>query len=346
MKMMLVLNLVVVLLTFQVELNGASGPDIGINKTTSEINLGAIFEEFKQDYGKQYANASEEARRRAIFADNVEYVNAHNFQFALGKMSYYMGVNQFSDMTFEEWASLYTSRMIDDVGNGNASTFLTPENFRAPGSVDWRQKGYVTSVKSQGACGSCWSFSATGAIEGQHFRKTGKLISLSEQQLVDCSRSYGNKGCGGGFKDQAMLYVKDAGGIESEKVYPYTDSSKVFSCRFTKSMAVATVTGVKKVDSTESSLMDAVASQGPIAVSIKVNKKFKNYAGGIFYDSSCISAEAGHAVLAVGYGSTPGEYWLVKNSWGPRWGEKGYIRMARNKGNVCGIARKPVFPTV
>ncbi|WAR09035.1 CPL1-like protein [Mya arenaria] len=246
-------------------------------------------------------------------------------------MSYYMGVTQFSDMTFEEWASVYTSRMIDDVGTGNASTFLTPENFNAPGSVDWRQKGYVTSVKDQGACGSCWSFSATGAIEGQHFRKTGKLLSLSEQQLVDCSRSYGNKGCGGGLKDQAMLYVRDAGGIESENAYPYTDS-----CSLADSQSPWQLRR----------LMDAVASQGPIAVSIKVNKKFQNYDGGIFYNSSCISAEAGHAVLAVGYGSTPGEYWLVKNSWGPRWGEQGYIRMARNKGNVCGIARSPVFPTV
>ncbi|XP_052811995.1 procathepsin L-like isoform X2 [Mya arenaria] len=336
MKMMLVLNLVVVLLTFLVELNGASEPDIGINKTSSEINVDANFEKFKQDYGKQYANSPEEAQRRAIFADNVEYVNAHNLQYALGKMSYYMGVNQYSDMTFKEWASLYTSQIVDDVSNGNASTFLTPETFKAPGYVDWRRKGYVTSVKNQ-----------TGAIEGQHFRKTGKLISLSEQQLVDCSRSYGNKGCGGGFKDRAMLYVRDAGGIESEKAYPYYASrSRVFPCRFTKYMAAAKINGVKRVHSSESSLMHAVASQGPIAVSIRVNRNFKSYAGGIFDDSSCINARAGHAVLAVGYGSYPGEYWLVKNSWGPRWGEQGYIRMARNKGNVCRIARSPVFPTV
>ncbi|WAR09034.1 CATL-like protein, partial [Mya arenaria] len=170
---------------------------------------------------KNYSSPAEETRRREIFEKNAKLIAAHNFFYAVGMISYFMDVNQFSDMTSEEWLSLYTSPLPDYTNTGNESTFLPPENFIAAPTVDWRRKGYVTPVKHQGGCGSCWAFSSTGSLEGQHYKKTGTLVSLSEQQLVDCSRSYGNHGCSGGFVNLAFDYIKRAGGIEGESDYPY-----------------------------------------------------------------------------------------------------------------------------
>ncbi|XP_052808974.1 procathepsin L-like [Mya arenaria] len=330
-----------------VEVNGygvreMSMVDVGFAEINQELSepIDSLFENFKHAHGKQYANASEESQRRAIFVDNVEYINAHNNLYLSGKTSYYMGVNQFSDMTYNEWRSLFTTQSIDDVTTRNDSIFLTPDNFEAPSSVNWAQRGYVTPVKNQQRCGSCWAFSATGAIEGQHFRKYHRLVSLSEQQLLDCS----GYGCRGGYPTKAMFYVRDVGGIASEQAYPYKARSE--RCHFRRSMAVAHVKGVMQVRQSERDLMNVLASQGPISVSIVVNKNFMQYRGGIFYDPSCSRARDGHAVLVVGYGSSPREYWLVKNSWGTRWGEHGYIRMARNKGNMCRIANAAVFPTM
>ncbi|WAR09028.1 CYSP1-like protein [Mya arenaria] len=325
----------VVLTLALVEVNGygvreMSMVDVRFAEINQELSepIDSLFENFKHEYGKQYANASEESQRRTIFAGNVEYVNAHNDLYLSGKTSYYMGVNQFSDMTYEEWKSIFTSQQIDDATTRNDSIYLTPDNFEAPPSVNW------------GSCGSCWAFSATGAIEGQHFRKYHRLVSLSEQQLLDCS----GYGCQGGWPNKAMFYVRSAGGIEAKQAYPYRAQSG--PCLFNKSMAVAHVHGVLRVMGNERDLMDAVASKGPISVCIAVNEKFRHYRGGIFYDTSCSTARDGHAALVVGYGSKPREYWLVKNSWGTRWGEHGYIRMARNKGNMCRIASDAVFPTM
>jgi len=229
-----------------------------------------------------------------------------------------------------------------------------PEHLVAPGKVDWREEGAVTPVKNQGQCGSCWAFSTTGSLEAAHFRLTEKLVSLSEQQLVDCSAKFHNDGCEGGLMDNAFEYIKSVGGLSTEESYPY--HAKQGKCHFNKANIGATCTGYVDVKSgDEDSLRDAVASVGPISVAIDATEdKFMLYKDGIFVDTGCNNGEddLDHGVLIVGYGTnkthdgTNKDYWVVKNSWGPEWGEKGYIRMARNLENMCGIATKASYPLV
>lgn len=201
-------------------------------------------------------------------------------------------------------------------------------------SVDWRTKGYVTAVKDQGACGSCWAFSVVEAMEGHLFNVTGKLVDLDPQQLVDCAGEFGNEGCGGGFMDRAFEYIIKYG-LEAEKDYPYTGRDD--ACHYNPALVIANCSRFSYVDKTEDALKEAVATVGPISVGIDADSIFF-YSSGIFYDPNC-GDWTDHAVLAVGYGTEAGEdYWLVKNSWGTGWGEDGYIRMARNKDDMCGIA--------
>lgn len=219
-----------------------------------------------------------------------------------------------------------------------------------PDSVDWRADGAVTDVKDQASCGSCWSFSATGALEGQHFRKTGALVSLSEQNLVDCSSSYGNAGCNGGVIDYAFQYIKDNGGIDTEASYPYNAVDA--ACRFNKANIGATDKGFVDIPhGDENALKIALATIGPIAVAIDASHQtFHQYSSGIYYEPKCRASarHLDHAVLAVGYGTDENgdDYYIVKNSWGTTWGDGGYIKMARNKNNNCGIATSASYPLV
>ncbi|XP_052241534.1 procathepsin L-like isoform X2 [Dreissena polymorpha] len=303
-----------------------------------------LFQMFKDTHERKYDSLSEEEKRRQIFADNIRYINKHNAKYAIKESTYYLGINQFTDMTYEEFAKQFANLQNEDIWTGNVSIFLPPENYPAPSSVDWRQKGYVTQVKDQGKCGSCWSFGVTGTIEGQLARQTGRLVPLSEQQLIDCSRRYGNKGCKGGYTGRTLQYVSDQPGIEGEADYPYRAGDS-YPCSFTKSKVRAIIRGYYTVNPGEKNLEIVTASVGPISVSMYVNRNFQHYHGGIFYDPSCAKTSIGrHAVLVVGFGSSPSNYWLVKNSWSYMWGEAGYIRMAKNRNNICGIASKAVFP--
>ncbi|XP_025097391.1 cathepsin L1-like [Pomacea canaliculata] len=306
---------------------------------------------FKQQYGKSYESQKEEDLRKEIFLDRVQSIEAHNLKYINKETSFYMDINQFSDWTSEEYRQYNRLQMptSDAASHLNRTTFLPPLNFQAPSAVDWRSQGYVTGVKDQGQCGSCWAFSSTGSMEGQHFRLTGNLVSLSEQQLVDCSTSYGNDGCNGGFVYKAFLYIQSVGGLESESSYPYTARDGI--CAFRSSLIVpeTKVQGYRNIAmGNENDLLQAVASQGPISVAIDANHpSFQSYSGGIYDEPSCSSSQLDHGVLVVGYGGTTGqEYWIVKNSWGTRWGNGGYILMSRNKNNQCGIATNAVYPVL
>ncbi|KAH8304086.1 hypothetical protein KR059_000172 [Drosophila kikkawai] len=309
---------------------------------------------FAMEHRKNYKDAAEEQLRHKIFKENRIKIAEHNRRFANGEVSFKMAVNEYSDLTSQEFSDLMTGlnnsefeemRIFDQSLNGK--TFISPDFVTLPSSVDWRSEGAVTGVKNQKSCGSCWAFSTTGSLEGQHFRKTGNLVSLSEQNLVDCSGSYGNQGCSGGFMTWAFKYIKDNGGIDTEESYPYKAVND--KCKFNRATIGATINGFVSLPiGDEKKLAEAVATIGPISVGIHVvSGSFQHYSSGVYIEAKCDSRIINHAVLAVGYGTEDGkDFWLVKNSWGDSWGDKGYIKMLRNGSNHCGISSLASYPTV
>ncbi|XP_039530020.1 cathepsin L.1 [Pimephales promelas] len=309
------------------------------------------FYAWKLKFGKNYRSTEEESHRRMTWLSNRKLVLVHNMMADQGIKSYRLGMTYFADMTNEEYRQVVFRGCLGSMNHtkarGGSTFFRLRDGAVLPNSIDWRDKGYVTDVKDQKQCGSCWAFSATGSLEGQTFKKTGKLVSLSEQQLVDCSGAYGNMGCDGGLMDQAFQYIEANKGLDTEESYPYeaTDGQ----CRFKPSTIAATCTGYVDVASgDESALQEAVATIGPVSVAIDAgHSSFQLYESGVYDEPDCSSSDLDHGVLAVGYGTeTGGDYWLVKNSWGLEWGVNGYIMMARNKNNQCGIATAASYPLV
>lgn len=308
---------------------------------------------FKITHKKQYENEIEERFRMKIFMENSHKVAKHNKLYALGQVSYKLGINKYADMLHHEFVHTLngfnnTKKLLGGIKLEQPVTFIPPANIKLPTEVDWRTKGAVTPIKDQGHCGSCWSFSATGSLEGQNFRKTGKLVSLSEQNLVDCSGRYGNNGCNGGLMDNAFRYIKDNGGIDTEAGYPYKAEDE--KCHYSPKNKGATDKGFVDIASgSEDQLQAAIATIGPVSIAIDAShESFQLYSEGVYYDPECSSEELDHGVLAVGYGTDENgqDYWLVKNSWGTSWGEQGYIKMARNKENACGVATQASYPLV
>ncbi|XP_049901976.1 cathepsin K [Epinephelus moara] len=311
-----------------------------------EASLDAQWEEWRTTHRKEYNGLDEEGIRRAIWEKNMRMIEAHNQEAALGMHSFELGMNHLGDMTSEEVSEKMTGLQVPVNKERSFTMDLDDRVTRLPKTVDYRKKGMVTAVKNQGSCGSCWAFSSAGALEGQLAKKTGQLMDLSPQNLVDCVTE--NDGCGGGYMTNAFKYVVDNGGIDSEEAYPYIGEDQ--PCRYNSTGMAAQCKGYKEVpEGNEHALAIALFKHGPVSVGIDATlSSFQFYTKGVYYDSNCNKEDINHAVLAVGFGqNTKGKkYWIVKNSWGETWGNKGYIMMARNRDNLCGIANLASFPVM
>jgi len=304
----------------------------------------AAFAEHMQKYGLQFKDGAEFVSRLQIFADNYDMIEAHNN----GNSSYKMGINKFSHMTLAEFQeATHTGGVRPPMLRKNNKLHAAPADVSAlPASVDWSTTGAVTPVKNQGSCGSCWSFSATGGMEGAYWVKYGKSVSLSEQQLVSCDTV--DLGCNGGWMDDAFTFATQNGGLCTETDYPYTSGTGANpACKTTcAEVANSAPTGFYDVAAGDvNALMSAVAQQ-PVSVAIQANQvAFQTYSSGVL-TGKC-GQRLDHGVLAVGYGTwtdgTP--YWKVKNSWGPDWGQDGYILIERSDADLCGILDAASYPT-
>jgi C1A family cysteine protease len=295
----------------------------------SEHEYQFFFGKWMKQHNKVYRH-DVVAKRFAAFKANLDFVTRHNE----GNSSYTVGMNQFGDLTGAEFKQQYL-RYRPTSTHRHQIPDTTTVKRSVPTSVDWRSKGAVTGVKDQGQCGSCWAFSTVGAVEGIHAIKSGNLVSLSEQELVDCDTN-GQSGCNGGNMQGAFSWIVK-NGLCTEAAYPYhaLDSS----CKKDKCTAAAHITGHNNVANNENALIAAIAAQ-PVSVAIEADQQgFQFYTGGVF-DGVC-GTNLDHGVLAVGYGSN---YYIVKNSWGANWGESGYIRMIRGR-NQCGIDIDASYPT-
>jgi len=305
----------------------------------------SLFQTWKAKHSKAYETEELEMVKFQTFKNNAAYINEHNMK----GVSFTLALNRFADMTNDEYKSMLLGSGPNPDRNGSA--YLEPTNVAIPDSQDWRPQGYVTPIKDQGQCGSCWAFSTVAGLEGQHFKSTGNLESYSEQQLVDCSSSFGNQGCNGGLMDSGFQYIMTLpNGLDTEASYGY--KAKDGRCRAASGQTTTpggVVSGFVDIkEGNESQLTSAAATVGPISVAIDASHmSFQFYSSGVYYESSCSSSQLDHGVTVVGYGSeNSSDYYIVKNSWGASWGLDGYINMARNKNNNCGIASSASYPLV
>ncbi|XP_010548429.1 PREDICTED: germination-specific cysteine protease 1 [Tarenaya hassleriana] len=323
-------------------------PSDGHRRTEEEVRSMYIL--WSAKHGKTYNGIDEQERRFNIFKDNLGFIDEHNHN-KNTNATYKLGLTKFADLTNEEYRSLYlgmkseSARRVAKAKNVSRR-YAAVNGEMLPETVDWRQRGAVSPVKDQGTCGSCWAFSTIAAVEGINQIVTGELITLSEQELVDCDKSY-NQGCNGGLMDYAFRFIVKNGGLDTEQDYPYRGANGICD-RSRKNAKIVSIDGYEDVPPyDEMALKKAVAHQ-PVSVAIEAGGRFfQHYLSGVF-TGEC-GTKVDHGVVAVGYGTEDGQdYWLVRNSWGPQWGENGYIKMERNlarsKSGKCGIAIESSYP--
>ncbi|WMV57063.1 hypothetical protein MTR67_050448 [Solanum verrucosum] len=314
------------------------------HRTDDEVS--ALYESWLIEHGKSYNALGEKDKRFQIFKDNLNYIDEQN---SVPNQSYKLGLTKFADLTNEEYRSIYLGTKSSGdrrrLSKNKSDRYLPKVGDSLPESVDWRDKGVLVGVKDQGSCGSCWAFSAVAAMESINAIVTGNLISLSEQELVDCDKSY-NEGCDGGLMDYAFEFVINNGGIDSEEDYPYKERNDVCD-QYRKNAKVVKIDSYEDVPvNNEKALQKAVAHQ-PVSIALEAGgRDFQHYKSGIF-TGKCGTA-VDHGVVAAGYGTENGmDYWIVRNSWGAKWGEKGYLRVQRNiasSSGLCGLATEPSYP--
>jgi len=301
------------------------------------------FNKWRSQYNKVYHDI-ELDRRFQIFKENAQYIYHHNHK----SHSYTLALNEFADLTDEEFTQRYLlSAPQPNCSATKGSYILHSVDDKLPNAVDWRQKGVVSAVKNQGTCGSCWTFSTTGAMESHWTIVKGVKKLFSEQQLVDCAQAFDNHGCEGGLPSHAFEYIR-YNGLTTEDQYVYHGKDQ--KCQYTKSMAVGSCAGSQNItQGAENELVDAIANVGPVSIAFEVASDFRFYKDGVYNSKVCKSGpqNVNHAVLAVGYNSTVSNmpYYIIKNSWGATWGMDGYFLMIRDK-NMCGIATCASYPLV
>ncbi|KAF2365893.1 Peptidase C1A papain C-terminal [Trinorchestia longiramus] len=368
--------------------------------------------QFKAKHSKVYDSHVEEAFRQRVWQQNIIRIAEHNLRYYKTGLSFRLAMNIYGDLMHHEFLAMHSgtrrrgAKFVTSLTNGTrqaalagsieesnanetynlsgntSNTHLRGATQRVakiiPDAVDWRTRGAVTPVKKQGVCGSCWAFATTGAVEGLHFIQTGKLVSLSEQNLLDCVSSPLVHGCNGGVMDDAFIYIRNNGGIDTEESYPY--EGKKGTCRYDPAHRAATVTWFEDVsDGDEAGMQQALALHGPVAAGVDAtHSDFQFYSDGlegrggvggeegrkkgwleggrereegkggasIYKRENCTKENLNHGVLVVGYGVTEEdeEFWIVKNSWGSEWGENGFFKLARNSNNMCGVTSQASYP--
>ncbi|KAH8292964.1 hypothetical protein KR054_001500, partial [Drosophila jambulina] len=304
------------------------------------------WDEYKITFNKTHAAKYDDYHKR-IYSNIVEGVRKNNLEYAQGKVAYFMKVNEFSDT---DRSALFAN-----------SPPIPEESCLAPGSkpakykyyhqiqggIDWRQSGYVSPVQHQGHCNSCWAFSSAGVLETHLAKKTGKRVSMSPKHLLDCVKD--NSGCKGGWVSYALNYTRDNGISSSESYSEYKTPNE--TCHYDPRNTQGSPRGYVILEADEKKMAEVVYNIGPVTVSLDhLYSEFYEYSRGILSIPNCRSGKyfLRHSMLVVGFGTDEEgrDYWLIKNSFGKNWGEDGYLRLARNAGNMCGVASLAQYPVM